>query len=202
MTFPSCSAAPVFSGLPCVCLYPSACKHSRTRALDLDPRLAEAQRLFGESFSEKAQYALAIVEYRKALDENPEWTELHYRLGHAYMRNGQKQLAEQEFAQHRQTSEPSFNICKYVLPHVRCNSSCMETIPWHHLCSEKFKACSPVYLPLERFEAVKCVLRSLSTMRAYYRRIPAKILSTRIAFGGSGAGKGTRAPRLYLRTPE
>jgi tetratricopeptide (TPR) repeat protein len=80
---------------------PAMAKELR-QALIQEPNLAAAHRLLGSLESDQGNYKEAIQQYRQALALKPNWTELHYRLAQAYVRTGEKALAYQEFAEHRQ----------------------------------------------------------------------------------------------------
>ena len=96
------STAAVHLAYACSLLPGPAAVPELERALALNPQLAEAHRLLGSIWSGQGQYNAAIREYRHALDENPAWTELHYRLAQAYLHIGQKKLAGEELAAHQQ----------------------------------------------------------------------------------------------------
>ncbi|HEX4165966.1 MAG TPA: tetratricopeptide repeat protein [Bryobacteraceae bacterium] len=75
------------------------------RALAIDPAFIAAHTLLGSIYAARDQYVPAIGEFRKALDENPDLVELHYKLGQVYLRNGQKKLGEKELAEHQSQRE-------------------------------------------------------------------------------------------------
>ena len=68
------------------------------KALTLDPKLAEAHLQLGNLYSDQTQYAEAIPEYLKALEDNSDIPDAHYRLGQAYVHTGQKDKAQAQIA--------------------------------------------------------------------------------------------------------
>ena len=73
-----------------------------TRAVTLDPKLAEAHLQLGNLYSDQAHYAKAVPEYVKALESNSGIPDAHYRLGHAYMHTGAKDKAQEQFQIYQQ----------------------------------------------------------------------------------------------------
>ena len=63
----------------------------------LDSKFAEAHLQLGNLYSDQKQYAAAIPEYMRALTQNPDLADAHYRLGQAYVRTGDRQAAQQQF---------------------------------------------------------------------------------------------------------
>ena len=72
------------------------------KALTLDPKLAEAHLQLGNLYSDQTQYAEAIPEYLKALEDNSDIPDAHYRLGQAYVHSGEKDKAQAQFAVYQQ----------------------------------------------------------------------------------------------------
>lgn len=68
------------------------------KAITLDPRLSEAHFQLGNLLSDQSHYAEAIPEYLKALEDNSDIPDAHYRLGQAYVHTGQKDKAQPQFA--------------------------------------------------------------------------------------------------------
>lgn len=66
------------------------------RAIALDPKLPEAQLQLGNLYSDQSKYAEAIPHYERALQENADLADAHYRLGQAYVHTGQKKLAQEQ----------------------------------------------------------------------------------------------------------
>ncbi len=64
------------------------------RAIELDPKLAEAHLQLGNLYSDQNKYADAIPEYERAVELNASLADAHYRLGQAYVRTGQKERAQ------------------------------------------------------------------------------------------------------------
>jgi tetratricopeptide (TPR) repeat protein len=73
-----------------------------TKAVALDPKLAEAHLQLGNLYSDQTQYAKAIPEYTKALEVNPNLADAHYRLGQAYVHTGAKEKAQEHFQVYQQ----------------------------------------------------------------------------------------------------
>jgi tetratricopeptide (TPR) repeat protein len=71
------------------------------RAITLDPKLAEARLQLGNLYSDQTQYAEAIPEYVKALEENSNLADAHYRLGQAYVHTSQKDKAQEQFQRYQ-----------------------------------------------------------------------------------------------------
>jgi len=67
------------------------------KAIVLDPKLAEAHLQLGNLYSDQSKYAEAIPEYVRARELSPESADVHYRLGQAYVRVGEKDRAQEEF---------------------------------------------------------------------------------------------------------
>jgi tetratricopeptide (TPR) repeat protein len=72
------------------------------KAVTLDPKLAEAHLQLGTLYSDQSQYAEAIPEYAKALENNPDLTDARYRLGQAYVHTGEKAKAQEQFQIYQQ----------------------------------------------------------------------------------------------------
>jgi tetratricopeptide (TPR) repeat protein len=56
----------------------------------------------GTLYSDQSQYAEAIPEYAKALENNPDLADARYRLGQAYVHTGQKTKAQEQFQIYQQ----------------------------------------------------------------------------------------------------
>src|SRR5229473_7175274 len=67
------------------------------KSIALDPSLAEAHLQLGNLYSEQQKYADSIPEYQRALELNSDLADAHYRLGQAYVRTGEKDLAQEQF---------------------------------------------------------------------------------------------------------
>ena len=72
------------------------------KAVTLDPKLAEAHLQLGNLYSDQSQYADSIPEYVKALDNNSDLADAHYRLGQAYVHTGQEERAQEQFQVYQQ----------------------------------------------------------------------------------------------------
>lgn len=68
------------------------------KAIALDTKLSEAHFQLGNLLSDQSHYAEAIPEYLKALENNSDIPDVHYRLGQAYVHTGQKDKAQAQFA--------------------------------------------------------------------------------------------------------
>jgi tetratricopeptide (TPR) repeat protein len=70
------------------------------RALQLDPKFAEAHLQLGTLYGAREEYAQAIAEFQKAIAINADLAEAHYRLALAYRRTGNDAGAETEMRIH------------------------------------------------------------------------------------------------------
>jgi tetratricopeptide (TPR) repeat protein len=68
------------------------------KAIARDAKFAEAHFQLGNLLSDQSQYADAIPEYLKALENNSDIPDAHYRLGQAYVHTGQKDKAQAQLA--------------------------------------------------------------------------------------------------------
>ena len=68
------------------------------KSIALDGTLAEAHLQLGILYAEQHELAKSLPEYQRALELNPNSPDAHYRLGQYYVRVGQKDHAQQEFA--------------------------------------------------------------------------------------------------------
>ncbi|MGE5083072.1 MAG: tetratricopeptide repeat protein, partial [Acidobacteriota bacterium] len=73
-----------------------------TKAAALDPKFSEAHFQLGNLFSDQARYADAVPEDLKALENNSDIPDAHYRLGQAYVHTGQMEKAQAELATYQQ----------------------------------------------------------------------------------------------------
>jgi len=67
------------------------------KSIDLEPKLADAHLQLGNLHSDQNKYAEAIPEYLRAIKLNSDLADAHYRLAQAYVRTGQKELAQPQF---------------------------------------------------------------------------------------------------------
>lgn len=74
-------------------------------SLTLDPKAAETHLQLGNLYFDQNEYAAAIPEYEKARDLDPGLADVRYRLGQAYVRIGQKDRAQEEFAIYQKIRE-------------------------------------------------------------------------------------------------
>src|SRR5208282_4766444 len=74
-------------------------------SINLDSKLAEAHLQLGNLYSDQGKYAEAVPEYLLALELNPDLADAHYRLGQAYVRTGQKDLAQKQLEIYQKVRE-------------------------------------------------------------------------------------------------
>jgi tetratricopeptide (TPR) repeat protein len=67
------------------------------KSIALDPNIAESHLQLGNLYSDQNKFAESIPEYLRARDLGPDLSDVRYRLGQAYVRTGQKELAQKEF---------------------------------------------------------------------------------------------------------
>lgn len=72
------------------------------RALELDPKLAEAHFELGNIHSQQGRQEEAIAAYQAAVKINPEYAQAYHRLGQAYSRAGRKAEAEAALSRHEE----------------------------------------------------------------------------------------------------
>ena len=72
------------------------------KSVALAPNLAEAHLQLGNLYSDQRKYPEAIPEYLRARDLNPDLADVHYRLAQAYVRTGEKDLAQEELKTYQQ----------------------------------------------------------------------------------------------------
>jgi tetratricopeptide (TPR) repeat protein len=72
------------------------------KSLALSPNLAEAHLQLANLYSDQRKYAESIPEYLRARELNPDLADVHYRLAQAYVRTGEKDLAQQELQVYQQ----------------------------------------------------------------------------------------------------
>jgi tetratricopeptide (TPR) repeat protein len=72
------------------------------KSIALDGKLADAHLQLGILYSDQHELAKSLPEYQRALELDPNLPDAHYRLGQYYVRAGQKDHAQQEFAIYQQ----------------------------------------------------------------------------------------------------
>ena len=72
------------------------------KAIALDPGLPEAHLQLANLYSDQKKYAESVPEYLRARELNPDLADVHYRLAQAYVRTGEKDLAQAEFKIYQQ----------------------------------------------------------------------------------------------------
>jgi tetratricopeptide (TPR) repeat protein len=66
------------------------------KSVALDPNLAEAHLQLGNLYSDQNKFSEAIPEYLLAIKQSPNMADARYRLAQAYVRTGQKELAQEQ----------------------------------------------------------------------------------------------------------
>jgi tetratricopeptide (TPR) repeat protein len=72
------------------------------RSIAADPAFAESHLQLANLLSDQKKFADAIPEYLRAVERDADLSDAHYRLGHAYVRTGQKDKAQEQFAIYQQ----------------------------------------------------------------------------------------------------
>jgi tetratricopeptide (TPR) repeat protein len=72
------------------------------KSIALDGTLADAHLQLGILYADQHELAKSLPEYQRALELNPNSPDAHYRIGQYYVRAGQKDRAQQEFAVYQQ----------------------------------------------------------------------------------------------------
>ena len=72
------------------------------KSVVLAPNLTEAHLQLGNLYSDQRKYLESIPEYLKARELNPDLADVHYRLAQAYVRTGEKDLAQEELKVYQQ----------------------------------------------------------------------------------------------------
>jgi tetratricopeptide (TPR) repeat protein len=72
------------------------------KSIALDETLAEAHLQLGILYADQHELDKSLPEYQRALELNPNSPDAHYRIGQYYVRAGQKDRAQQEFAVYQQ----------------------------------------------------------------------------------------------------
>jgi tetratricopeptide (TPR) repeat protein len=67
------------------------------KSIGIDPTFADAHLQMANLYSAQNKYTEAIPEYLRARELNPDLADAYYRLGQAYVRTGQKDLAQEQF---------------------------------------------------------------------------------------------------------
>ena len=75
------------------------------RAIAADPKLPEAHLQLGNLTADQGKFAEAIPEYQRALELDNDLADAHYRLAQAYVRTGQKDKAQAQFATYQTLRE-------------------------------------------------------------------------------------------------
>jgi tetratricopeptide (TPR) repeat protein len=84
---------------------PARVRELLEKAVHLDPGLGAAYLQLGILYSAQHDDANAIAVYRKAIEVSPRMDEPHYRLGQAYGRTGQKDMARIELQTYEQMAK-------------------------------------------------------------------------------------------------
>jgi tetratricopeptide (TPR) repeat protein len=75
------------------------------KSVALDPKFAEPHLQLGNLYSDQQKYADAIPEYVRAQALNGDLADIRYRLAQAYVHTGQKEKAQQQFAEYQKLRE-------------------------------------------------------------------------------------------------
>ena len=75
------------------------------RAIAANPKLPEAHLQLGNLTADQGKFAEAIPEYQRALELDSDLADAHYRLAQAYVRTGQKDRAQEQFATYQRLRE-------------------------------------------------------------------------------------------------
>jgi tetratricopeptide (TPR) repeat protein len=75
------------------------------KSIALEPELSEAHLQLANLYSDQKKYAESIPEYLRARELSPDLADVHYRLAQAYVRTGEKDLAQKEFKIYQQLRE-------------------------------------------------------------------------------------------------
>ena len=67
------------------------------KTIALDDKLPEAYLQLGIFYADRHEYKKALPEYERALQLNPNFADVHYRLGQYYVRAGEKAKSQAEF---------------------------------------------------------------------------------------------------------
>jgi tetratricopeptide (TPR) repeat protein len=67
------------------------------KAIELNPKFAEAHLQLGNLYSDQSKYAEAIPEYVRARELDPTLGDVYYRMGQAYVHVGEKDRAQEQF---------------------------------------------------------------------------------------------------------
>ena len=76
------------------------------RAVNQDPRLADAHLLLGSIYEEREMAAEAIAQYEQVTKLQPDLPAAHYRLSKLYLRQGDKTRADEELARFEKLTSP------------------------------------------------------------------------------------------------
>ena len=68
-----------------------------TKSIALDPNIPESHLQLGNLYADQNKFNEAIVEYLRARELGPDLSDVRYRLGQAYVRTNQRDLAQKEF---------------------------------------------------------------------------------------------------------
>jgi Tfp pilus assembly protein PilF len=77
------------------------------KALQLDPRLADAHLQLGIIYFARQDFPQAIAAFEHAIVIDPQIEEAHYRLAQTYARTGENERAQEEFEIHNRLAKES-----------------------------------------------------------------------------------------------
>ncbi len=75
------------------------------KSIALDPNLPESHLQLGNLYADQNKYNEAIAEYLRARELGPDLSDVRYRLGQAYVRTNQRDLAQNEFEVYQKLRE-------------------------------------------------------------------------------------------------
>jgi tetratricopeptide (TPR) repeat protein len=75
------------------------------KSIALDPTIPEAHLQLGNLYADQTKFAEAIPEYLRARELGQDLSDVHYRLGQAYVRIGEKEKAQAEFEVYQRLRE-------------------------------------------------------------------------------------------------
>jgi tetratricopeptide (TPR) repeat protein len=75
------------------------------KSIAIDPGIPESHLQLGNLYSDQNRFTEAIPEYLRARELDPDLSDVRYRLGQAYVRTGQKDLAQKEFEVYQKLRE-------------------------------------------------------------------------------------------------
>jgi tetratricopeptide (TPR) repeat protein len=75
------------------------------KSIAIDPNMPESHLQLGNLYADQNKFAEAIAEYLQARELGPDLSDVRYRLGQAYVRTNQRDLAQKEFEVYQKLRE-------------------------------------------------------------------------------------------------